>query len=353
MARRPTPPQYNKGEWAELYVLGKLLCEKKISVGKFSTTESTRDLEILKISRSSTSDEEFGIDGAEVILSASRSRIHTSELCDLTSRFFPEIVVGNWVFVSDTGMKLLNLLEIENLKLGNEKSDLFLSIRDPLTGVSGRQGYTVKSFVGSTPTLLNAGATTNFTFKITPRVPDSLIEILHSLPIRKMFLRLRTDGFHLDLIDIQKEFKNNLSMVDSRMIEVLTHFLVAYYSMECGADTRISTAVDHISTVNPMNVNNPLVFYRHKMKDFLEAVAYGLTPSRPWDGIRTAPGGLILVEKSGDITCLPSGSSDDHREFLLQSTKFETPSRTRHGFGRILQTEFGSVVKLNLQIRYT
>jgi hypothetical protein len=353
MASRRSTPQYNKGEWAELYVLCRILCEKKISVGKYSSTESSRELEVLNISRTDSSLDEFTIDGDDLIIESSKNRVQVAKLCAMAEMFLPEIIMGDWVFMSDTGNNLLEVLEIDHLKTGSEKSDLFLSIRDPLTGTSGRQGYTVKSFLGSPPTLLNAGSPTNFTFSIIPAVPQLETLNLNLLPIRKMCNQLQSKGFALHFVGMHQEFANNLSLVDSRMAEVISHCLVSYYSMECGTDARLSSIVDAIASRNPMSVNNPTVFYRHKLKDFLEAAAYGLTPSRPWTGTRTAPGGLILVEKSGEIVCMPSGSSDDHREFLLQSTKFETPSRSRHGFGKLFDEEGRSILKLNLQIRYS
>lgn len=344
--------QYNKGEWAELYVLARVLCEKAISVGRYSATTTRHDLEVLTVSRSDEQFAQFSFEDDHVVLESSGNRISRLILGDLLEKFLPEIIVGDWVFTSDTGQQLLDLLEIIQLKEGTQKSDLFLSLRDPTSGIIGRQGYSVKSFIGSTPTLLNASTITNFTYKITPVIADSKIAELQSLAIRKMCNRLRLDGYSFELVHLEQEFETNLLMVDSRMVEILSHSLLAYYTMEGGRDTRVDSIVDFLESSNPMSVRNPGFFYRHKWKDFLEASAYGLTPSRPWDGLKTAPGGLIVVDKSGDLTCMPGGSSDDHREFLIRSTKFDTASRKRHRFGKLHSFAGDFLVKLNLQIRY-
>jgi hypothetical protein len=137
-----------------------------------------------------------------------------------------------------------------------------------------------------------------------------------------------------------------------RMIEVVSHGILAAYAMRCGREAGLGPIADYLATTNPMSVANPDVFYHHKLKGLLEAVTYGMVPSKKWDGKRTAPGGLLMAEKTGELTCIPAGSSDEHREYLLQSIKFETPSRRRYKFGSIYFERRDCYLALNLQIRY-
>jgi hypothetical protein len=270
----------------------------------------------------------------------------------MVRNLLPAIQIGKMVFSAYEGDQLLALLGITQLKTGGGKSDLFLNVLDPLSGASGLQGYTIKSFLGSSPTLFNAGLATNFTFSFEPRVSLAELKRLNGLPIREMCRALVNSGHILKLTANHEVFGSNLSVLDSRMTEIVSQSLVAYYSMRCGRDGRLQSIAAHLAAHNPMCVKNPEIFYHHKLKDLLEAATYGMVPSRPWDGKRSAPGGLLLVEPDGELTCIPAGHSDEHREYLLRSTKFETGSRRRHKFGSITEDSSGCHLTLNLQIRY-
>jgi hypothetical protein len=349
---RPSAPQYNKGEWTELLVLAELLCKGQVVVGKYRPEEPTRQLQVVSISRSSSSKADFIIDGEVVRIATTGHEVHRSRICAKRDSLLPAIRVGEWVFSTSEGGDLLDLLEISQLKTGSEKSDIFLDVLDPLTGATGLQGYTIKSFLGSSPTLFNAGLATNFTYEISPTISAAEIERLNSLPIRDMCKELIDSGHKLTLVKSHQTFSDNLTLLDSRMIDVISSAMLAYYSMRCGKSGRLQPIADFLAKDNPLAVSNPAVFYHHKLKDFLEAATYGMVPSKPWDGKRTAPGGLLIVDSSGDLVCIPPGNSDEHRSFLLQMTKFETASRTRHKFGSISQDKGVCNLTLNLQIRY-
>lgn len=352
MVSKGASPRYNKGEWAELFVLAHLLCEGEVTVGKYSPNESTRKLQVLGISRGSKTHNDFALEGDYVLIGDSKKTVARSEICALVRSLLPAIQVGKWVFSANEGDQLLDLLSISQLKTGGEKSDLYLNVLDPLSGATGLQGFTIKSFVGSSPTLLNAGLATNFTFQLSPGITPTDVSRLNALPIREMCRELVDLGHKFQLIQHHAVFGANLSVLDSRMIEVISHGILAAYSMRCGREAGVGQITDYLAATNPMGVANPDVFYHHKLKGLLEAVTYGMVPSKKWDGKRTAQGGLLIVEKSGELTCIPAGSSDEHREYLLQSTKFETPSRRRHKFGSIYSQDGNSYLALNLQIRY-
>lgn len=352
VSKKPTSPNYNKGEWAELLVLAKLLCEGYASVGKYGPAESTHRLQILGVSRDSTTSDQFIVDGDFVVIAKSSERVLRSEICGLTRNLLPAIQVGTWVFAANEGDQLLQLLDIPQLKTGSEKADLHLNVLDPLSGATGFQGYTVKSFLGSSPTLFNAGLATNFTYQITPQVSSAEVKRLNALPIREMCRNLVDTGHELELVAHHGVFSSNLSILDSRMTEVVSHSILTYYSMRCGRDGALESTVKHLASTNPMKVTNPEFFYHHKLRDLLEAATYGMVPSKPWDGKRTAAGGLLIVERNGELLCIPTGHSDAHRDYLLRSTKFETASRQRHKFGSIVKVSDGCRLTLNLQIRY-
>jgi len=345
-------PRYNKGEWAELLALAKLLCEGSVSVGVFNADSSARHLQVTSISRTSSVREEFIIDSENVRISADGRVVSRKDICVRVTNLLPAIRVGNWVVSASEGAELLTMFGIQQLKTGADKADLYLNVLDPLTGASGLQGYSVKSFLGSAPTLFNASLSTNFTYTVTPSIPDGELAHYNTLRTREMCRELLDAGHSFRLIDHHPGFGANLSILDARMVDVIAHSLVAYYGKRCDTEAGLSAIANYLGVVNPLAVGNPSVFYRYKLMDLLEAITYGMTPTKPWDGQRSAPGGLLVVDKNGDLSCIQAGNSDEHREYLLQSTKFDTPSRSRHRFGHLYQHDGESHLRLNLQIRY-
>jgi hypothetical protein len=348
--------RYNKGEWAELYVLARVLCDGVLHVGKHGAAAQSRTLNVVHVQRASRPGsslvEVFDVTGLDVLCVHTGKRVLRTEICPLVPRLLKQIRAGKGAFASSVGQQLLDLLDLEQLKSAGEKSDVFIDVVDPLTGASGLQGYTIKAFLGSTPTLLNASGSTNVRYDIRPGVGSADVAAIAKLKVRQRFQRLRELGLSLAQSDMNPVFRSNLTMLDASMPELVGQLLLAYYSMPRGSDAGVSAIVDRVADANPFGVPNPGDYYRHKAKDLLEAVAYGMVPASPWAGTHSAAGGLIIVEKSGELVCIPQGGRNEHRDYLLAATKFDTPSTTRHGFGSIEHDQSGQYVKANLQIRY-
>jgi hypothetical protein len=350
------PAKYNKGEWAELYVLAKILCDGKLSVGKYELFAQSRDLQVADVARVSrpgeASGERFEVVGDTVKCSHNGRTISRAQLCASSEALLKEIRNGKGAFGIGPGNQLLELLGIDQLKTSNEKADVFIDVVDPLTGSTGMQGYTIKSFLGSKPTLLNASKSTNFTFEVRPTPTEWVLRETATDGLRERLCTLVGSGYQLVMTDMDSAFKENLKLLDSLMPDVIAELLIAHYTMRVGPSAAVDETVSFLARTNPMKVTNPTDFYQHKVKDLLEAVAYGLTPTKPWNGGISAPGGLLIVERTGDLISIPQGNRDAERKFLLDSTRFEIASKTRHDFGVITTKDSKCIVRLNLQIRY-
>jgi type II restriction enzyme len=77
-----------------------------------------------------------------------------------------------------------------------------------------------------------------------------------------------------------------------------------------------------------------------------------MMPSSVWTGELDATGGYLVVKEDGDILCYHIYNRNEFENFLLNNTKLETASSTRHGFGVIYTDEGQQYIKLNLQIRF-
>ena len=92
--------------------------------------------------------------------------------------------------------------------------------------------------------------------------------------------------------------------------------------------------------------------YRHKLKKFLCAVALGLKPTKVWSGLDEANGGYIIVKESGEVVAYHLHDRNSFENYLLNNTRFDTPSSNKHSFGKIYYEDNRSFINLNFQIRF-
>jgi type II restriction enzyme len=363
MPTRVERATYNRGEWAELFVLLKILCEQTVTVHLQGGTGTGKTLEVLRVRRGPNDDaEEFLIDGDDVVCLHAGPRLRKAEICRLVTPLLREIKSGKGQsFALRLGAEVCSLLGIKQLKRGGqEKADIHLDVGDPLTGATGWQGYTVKALIGSKPTLFNASEPTNFEFQIDPSLSANQVDLYNATNssgrllygTRKMVSELMANGHTFTLVNIDRRFRDNLELLDGDMPNFLGELVLSYYGYRAGTATAVSALIESLEKLNPLRVSNPAIRYQHKIKDFLEASAYGMVPTEPYNGERTAAGGLLIVEKNGQLTCFRLDDKDRSRDYLVEHTYLETASRSRHKFG-VLESHDGETrLKLNLQVRY-
>jgi type II restriction enzyme len=77
-----------------------------------------------------------------------------------------------------------------------------------------------------------------------------------------------------------------------------------------------------------------------------------MIPSKVWTGKYDTTGGYLVVKDDGDILCYHVYNRNDFENYLLNHTRLETASFSRHGFDEIYEEEGELFLKLNLQIRF-
>lgn len=78
-----------------------------------------------------------------------------------------------------------------------------------------------------------------------------------------------------------------------------------------------------------------------------------MMPSKVWTGQYDATGGYLVVKQNGDVLCYHIYNRNEFEDYLLNNTKLDTASSSRHGFGEIYKENNKLYFKLNLQIRFT
>jgi hypothetical protein len=146
-------------------------------------------------------------------------------------------------------------------------------------------------------------------------------------------------------------FRKNLELIDTSFPEILAAMLAFYYQ---GKATKVADLVALLpEDITLKQSGRTEEYYKHKVKQFLEAVALGMTPARIWSGSLQTNGGFIVVKDDGELACYHLYDREKFLDYLYNHTKFDTPSTTRHEYGSIELSETGEkVIRLNLQIRF-
>ena len=347
----------NKGEWSELYVLLRLLADGKIYI---AAEDLRRDescyLPVLEIFRDEIGSNHIEYKRSnqkhiELYLNGSLVRkIKTAELAETAAKFYGAIVEGTGSFHIDGAEEVMKKLECRKIKASSaDKTDISMKVHDPFTNYERICGYSIKSDLGSPPTLLNASRATNFIYSVGEMSDADMIAINAIDTRTKIKDRLSRIDELTFVATANETFSGNLLFIDSLMEKILSEVLLIFYREGVGDCTALATKLEE---------NNPLHYkrggiYRHKLKKFLCAVALGLNPATPWNGIDEANGGYIIVTERGDVIAYHLYNRDSFEAYLLNNTRLETASTGRHDFASVYVGDDGKkYINLNLQIRF-
>lgn len=353
----------NKGEWSEIYALFKLLGDKQLFLGDKNIKKlETLIYPIIKILRSennghfeySIKDELIIISGDEEVLKVPVSVFKDKALFLLTAiktnneRTFsvPEI---------EEFMRSINCISLK--ANSSAKTDITIVVHDQRTNQQPTLGFSIKSQLGSPSTLLNAGKTTNFIFKISNVIfTDKQIEIINSISTRSKIIdrinAILNENGKIDFLKTENQvFSNNLILIDSKLPEILAQIIYEFYTSK---KSSLADLIKIINTKNPINydVSNEHRFYEYKIKRFLTDIALGMMPSLVWTGKYDATGGYLIVKENGDVLCYHIYNRNEFEDYLYNNSKLETASSKRHNFGTIYEENGQFYIKLNLQIRF-
>lgn len=355
----------NKGEWSEIYVLLRLLADGKVYAAD-SELNQLDDIyfPIIKIIREEIKGEikEYSTGNTvQIFLNGEKVKDLPSTKFDEESKILLE-KIKNSIESAFTIEKTQNFMDkILCYKLSasaTNKSDIIMKIVDINTGHSPTVGFSIKSELGSSPTLLNAGSTTNFVYKILHNFPylakeiNEIYKVLggrNHIDVKGRIKKIIQKNGELKYYKMQnKMFNDNLILIDSYMDKIIAETLLYFYR---DGIYNCEDMVQKLEKENPINYGN-INAYRYKFKKFLTAIALGMKPATIWDGIDEASGGYIVVTKEGNVLAYHIYNRNYFEDYLLKNTKYETASTSRHKFGEVYQENGVDLIKLNLQVRF-
>lgn len=353
----------NIGEWSEIYTLLKLLSEGKLVPGD----ENINQLKgifypIVKILRTESNGTfEYHVNQDIVIYSNNSELLRIPiDIFKEKAIFLLEKIKGNKerTFAVPEIEAFMNEIKCISLKAGSGiKTDINIVIHDLRTNQMPLLGFSIKSQLGNPSTLLNAGKTTNFIYKIVGNtITDEDAESINSIDsknkIKDRILAVLNRGTHFDFVGTeQKIFSNNLTLIDSLLPRIISEIVFAFYSDK---DSTLLKLVDNIQAKNPLefDTSNDHQFYNYKIKRFLTDIALGMMPSKVWNGEYDATGGYLIVKEDGEVLCYHIYNKNEFENYLLSNTKLDTASSSRHEFGTLYRENGELYFKLNLQIRF-
>lgn len=266
------------------------------------------------------------------------------------------------------------------------KSDLQLEILDSGTGTPRALGFSIKSYLGAAPTLVNASAATRIEFRLcgngnadSPSETEiaALAEKFNAMHEERAGKKrkyewcellgfLREHGVRLEFSKCTEPiYEANLMTVDSAFPRVLATLVRNHFEFK---KSSFADALGQLVADDPLGLRErfaekfpaengaaemPRTIYAGMMKRFLRHCVLGMNANTPWHGKSEVSGGIIAVRSDGALVSFFAYNFDELDEFLFSNAKFDTPSSTRHKFGEIVPADDGNgfVLRLIVQVR--
>lgn len=253
--------------------------------------------------------------------------------------------------------EFLDEVAIYNLEAQTEdRTDLsvaFYSVDAPL------YGFCVRSRLGKMFPLLDGGRTANFKFEQTGiKFASPTVSKINSFgeddDVVGRMLMIERLGGKLKFDDAaDKIFRNNISMIDLRFHRVLGEMV---RTMHLDGVTKVRDLTEIIEQMNPHKIKDELInkngYYRHKVKEFLLALATGMRPAKIYYGPDSAISGLLFVDSEGNIHCYRRENRKPFVDFLYNNTRLEKGSVDKDKYGYLEKENGVYYFKLNLKIGY-
>jgi len=370
--------QLNKGEWAEFYVMMKLLGEGRLyTANKLLQKNYQSYLDVLKVIRQECETQvlEYIIDepNAMVVIKAQSSNtvlasVPIEDFNNYAKVLFDGIkdVKGSSVPAPDSVCEFAKVIYVSKPKAPavkalkkqfGGKNDIFIEVRDGQTAIVSIMGFSIKSKFGQPPTLFNAGSSSQFLYKLSG-CNDALMEEFNAITEKggrgwsKCKAYLIDNGITMEFAHTQNQIYNdNLFLVRESMAEIMA-WCVKDRLIDSTGHFEVMETVERMIKANPLNVPAPQVYYEKAIKDFLMAGFTGMTAGKVWDGREQVNGGYIVVMDDGDVICYHSNDRESFRDYLYRNTFFEYVSADKYVWSRIIKIENEYYLPLNVSVRF-
>jgi len=351
----------NKGEWTELYSFLKILNDKKLMLAdkKLNINKNVNYFNVTKVTTLNIEESCYLLENDFVLVKNENTgvekKIRVSDFLDsnVLKQLANSIKSGSRTFNIPKFDLIQDKLGISIVKGGNsnQKADIVLDINNNQISKED-EGFGIKSYLGSKPTLLNASGNTNFIFEILNLQKnniDNINEIDTRTKLKDRIEKIHALGGSFKFSKIETEsMEYNLSMVDSLIPEIVSRMLLEFYLNRTNA---ISSNLKKVyNTGNTFDTD--LTSLQVKVKRLLVSILLGFFAGKKWDGSYVS-NGTIVVKETGEQVGFHIIDKSSLENYLFENIKFDTPSTTRHRYGKLILESDGKIYfKLNMQLRF-
>jgi hypothetical protein len=361
----------NTGEWGEAFVLLKLLGEGVIynADSNCNRIDDERN-EIRAIYRSESPGENL----AFIIMSPSSPdgdtqvavlRNNESVICLPREDFkvhARELFEGlkdhqGASFTLPEQSRFLSLLGCRSLKpTGTAKADLIARVREGFIGAEIVRNYSIKTLIGANPSLANASTASVVEFRLDGFDAEKA-DVINSIGGRNMMRDRVRKLLSMDDVSLKpwvpnRTFRRNLRQ--AHWFAPVAVPLAALYAFGLKGKW-VLDAIDRLRDENPARDQDDMVVsdYESAIRKYLWAVTFSMTPARPWQGPETVDGYLIATA-GGEVLAYQVSRQRSFEDYLLQHTKFDTPSLSRlpDDVGHVVKRDDTWVFSLPIAIRF-
>ena len=355
---------YNKGEWSELLLFIKLLLEQQLFLADAQLNTTDDFFTVHKVTTQNLDLEFFILNKSTIEIANKKTgekrTIIISDIItpDILQKIIADIKNSKGTFALAAFKIIQDTLGFNVVKGGHssQKSDISLDISKENFLRKNNQGFAIKSYLGAKPTLLNASGNTNFIFQIdnldSSRI-DKINAINTATKLKDRLEEIENYGGKFNYIGAEKDTMTyNLKMVDSLMPEIIAYVLLAFYKQRISSVSKIVDFVHEQGLLNKKINYGDKALLQNKIQKLLVDVLLGFFAGSKWNGLYEA-NGSIVIKNTGDCVAFHIIELATLRTYLYENIKLDTPSTTRHRFGKLyLEKNNKLYFKLNLQLRF-
>lgn len=154
-----------------------------------------------------------------------------------------------------------NLSESAKEKYG-AKTDIIVTTEDSFDHIRTIGGFSIKSHIGSSPTLFNCSSTSGFVYRIKGCDNDGMYQLNYKNEFLDIIETIKGKKYTLEYVGCRNEiFEQNLRMIDWRMDEILSHAMLMQIGYKNGPNSsRIEDMCSALIMENPLGARNPKYF---------------------------------------------------------------------------------------------
>ena len=218
----------NRGEWSEVYAFLRILADGEIEPAdaNLNVLKDEPAIPVVRIIREEKNSPRISYYAGDLVQAKldngeDIAQVESLKVSNEAESLYREIVSSHTkgAFAVPLTEEFMDELGLHTLKApSKDKSDIVLQIHDVHTGFNPICGWSIKSELGNPPTLLNAGATTNFVFRIrgcSQEIMEQVNAINTSTKLKDRISLLRTKCELVFERVAHSTFDRNMRLIDS------------------------------------------------------------------------------------------------------------------------------------------